>query len=108
MLTVGANIIRCRLQKGITQAELAARCGIHQPNLSNIEKEKQNVVEYTNQLKTEFPYKEELTTRKNRLVEVDSIIIAKAKEVAENKKVMQGLQNEGEEDKQTPCQKRNS
>jgi hypothetical protein len=41
-------------------------------------------------------------------VEVDSIIIAKAKEVAENKKVMQGLQNEGEEPKQTSCQKRNS
>ena len=74
----------------------------------NIEKEKQNVVEYTNQLKAEFPYKEELTTKKNRLVEVDSIIIAKAKEVAENKKVMQGLQNEGEEPKQTSCQKRNS
>ncbi|MDQ6902279.1 MAG: hypothetical protein M3139_04600, partial [Bacteroidota bacterium] len=67
----------------------------------NIEKEKQNMIEYTKQLEAEFPYKEELTTKKSRLMEVDGIIIGKAKEVDEKKKASMGLQITGEEAKQT-------
>lgn len=67
----------------------------------NIEKEKHNIDEYTNQLETEFPYQEELLTKRKRLVEVDGIIIAKAKEVAENKNVVTSLPTIEGEAKQT-------
>ena len=43
MLNPGARIYRFRAQKGWTQAELAARAGIAQANLSNIEKGKQDI-----------------------------------------------------------------
>ncbi|HUZ57250.1 MAG TPA: hypothetical protein VMU83_00535 [Hanamia sp.] len=73
----------------------------------NIEKEKQDLMEYSKQLNWMFPYKEELNSKKERLLEIDSIIIAKAKEVDESKKVMTSLQNEGEEPLQACCLKRN-
>jgi N12 class adenine-specific DNA methylase len=68
--------------------------------IRNIEKEKQDIAEYSNQLNSLFPYKDELNSKKERLIEVDGIIVAKAKEVDENKKAMACLQNEGEESKQ--------
>ena len=40
-------------------------------------------------------------------MEIDSIIIAKAKEVDESKKVMTSLQNDVEEPQQACCLKRN-
>lgn len=64
---------------------------------AHIEKENQNVMEYRNQLNEEFPYKEELTTKRNRLIEVDSLIVSKAKEVEENKKAGLGGGNVVEE-----------
>ena len=73
----------------------------------NLEKEKQEVIEYSKQLNSMFPYKEELDSKKERLLEIDSIIIAKAKEVDESKKVMTSLQNEGDETRQACCLKRN-
>ncbi|HUZ58729.1 MAG TPA: helicase-related protein [Hanamia sp.] len=73
----------------------------------NIEKEKQDIGEYSKQLNFLFPYKEELNSKKGRLMKIDSIIIAKAKEVDESKKVMTSLQNEGEEPQQAYCLKRN-
>jgi len=69
--------------------------------LRNIEKEKQDIVEYSKQLNSLFPYKDELNSKKERLIEVDGIIIAKAKEADENKKAMMTLQKEGAEPQQT-------
>ncbi|MBI3307431.1 MAG: helix-turn-helix domain-containing protein [Candidatus Omnitrophica bacterium] len=43
MLPVGHQIYLERLRKGLTQAGLASACGIAQPNLSNIEKGKQDL-----------------------------------------------------------------
>src|SRR5665213_483663 len=63
----------------------------------NLEKEKQDVIEYSKQLNSMFPYKEELDAKKERLLEIDSIIIAKAKEIDESKKVTEGLHSIGEE-----------
>ncbi|HET7116099.1 MAG TPA: helicase-related protein [Hanamia sp.] len=65
----------------------------------NIEKEKQDIAEYSKQLNSLFPYKDELNSKKERLIEVDGIIIAKAKEVDENKKTIMSLQNESDEPK---------
>lgn len=73
----------------------------------NIEKEKQDIAEYSKQLNSLFPYKDELNSKKERLIEVDGIIIAKAKEADENKKAMMTLQKEVEEPKQSPSLKRN-
>ncbi|MDQ2719363.1 MAG: hypothetical protein M3Z26_06320 [Bacteroidota bacterium] len=61
--------------------------------IRNIEKEKQDISEYSKQLNSLFPYKDELNTKKERLIEVDNIIIAKAKEVDESKKQSLELQN---------------
>ena len=73
----------------------------------NIEKEKQDVAEYSKQLNSMFPYKEELNSKKERLMEIDSIIIAKAKEVEESKKVVTSLQNDSEEPNHVCYPKRN-
>ena len=43
MLNIGEKIYQCRLKKAYTQAWLASQCGIPQPNLSNIEKGKQDL-----------------------------------------------------------------
>ena len=43
MVYVGSNITQQRIRKGLTQAQLAMRCIIPQPNLSNIEKGKQDL-----------------------------------------------------------------
>lgn len=43
MITIGQGIYKKRLEEGITQAELVRRTGIPQPNLSNIEKGKQDM-----------------------------------------------------------------
>ena len=43
MFNPGIRIYQYRLQKGLTQAQLASQCGIPQPNLSNIEKGKQDL-----------------------------------------------------------------
>jgi transcriptional regulator with XRE-family HTH domain len=43
MLTIGYQILVMRQEKGMTQAELAKKAGIPQPNLSNIEKGKQDL-----------------------------------------------------------------
>ena len=43
MLNPGLKICECRSRKGWTQAELAARAGIAQANLSNIEKGKRDL-----------------------------------------------------------------
>ena len=43
MLEIGSQIYLRRLEKGMTQAELARRAGIPQPNLSNIEKGKRDL-----------------------------------------------------------------
>jgi transcriptional regulator with XRE-family HTH domain len=43
MMTVGQDIYRRRIEAGITQLELVRRTGIPQPNLSNIEKGKQDM-----------------------------------------------------------------
>jgi hypothetical protein len=75
--------------------------------IHNIEKEKQNIAEYSKQLNSLFPYKDELNAKKERLIEVDGTIIAKAKEIDENKKAMACLQNESEESKQVPGAGRN-
>ncbi|MDE3185127.1 MAG: hypothetical protein KGM16_17085 [Bacteroidota bacterium] len=72
----------------------------------NIGKEKQDVGEYSKQLNSVFPYKEELNTKKERLLEVDSIIINKAKEINESKKVTESLQSIGEESQKACCIKR--
>lgn len=68
--------------------------------IRNIEKEKLDIAEYSKQLNSLFPYKDELNSKKERLIEVDGIIIAKAKEVDENKKAMVSLQNGDEEPKE--------
>lgn len=68
--------------------------------IRNIEKGKQDITEYSKQLNSLFPYKDELNSKKERLIEVDGIIIAKAKEVDENKKAMVSLQNGNEEPKE--------
>lgn len=65
--------------------------------IRNIKKEKEDIAEYSKQLNSLFPYKDELNTKKERLIEVDGIIIAKAKEIDENKKAMMALENEGDE-----------
>lgn len=75
--------------------------------IRNIEKEKQDIAEYSKQLNSLFPYKDELHSKKERLIEVDGIIIAKAKEVDESKKAIMSFQNEGEEPKQTQGASRN-
>ena len=75
--------------------------------IRNIEKEKQDIAEYSKQLNSLFPYKDELNSKKERLIEVDNIIIAKAKEVDENKKAMASLQNKDEEPKQVQGAGRN-
>ena len=75
--------------------------------IHNIEKEKQDIAEYSKQLNSLFPYKDELNSKKERLIEVDGIIIAKAKEVDENKKAMMNLQNEGAEPQQVERAGRN-
>ncbi len=72
----------------------------------NIEKEKQDVGEYSKQLNSMFPYKEELNSKKERLIEIDSIIISKAKEIDESKKVTESLPSIGEEPQKTGCNKR--
>ena len=72
----------------------------------NIEKEKQDVGEYSKQLNSMFPYKEELNSKKERLIEIDSIIISKAKEIDESKKVTESLPSIGEEPQKTSCNKR--
>ena len=43
MLAIGHQIYQRRLDRGMTQAQLAQRVGIPQPNLSNIEKGRQDV-----------------------------------------------------------------
>jgi len=43
MLTVGQNLYLERIRRGLSQAELSRRTGIPQPNLSNIEKGKQDI-----------------------------------------------------------------
>lgn len=43
MFSPGIRIYQYRLRKGVTQAQLASQCGIPQPNLSNIEKGKQDL-----------------------------------------------------------------
>ena len=43
MLPIGLQIYQKRLERGMTQAELAQKAGIPQPNLSNIEKGKQDI-----------------------------------------------------------------
>lgn len=75
--------------------------------IRNIEKEKQDLEEYSKQLNSIFPYKDELNYNKERLVEVDNIIIAKAKEIDENKKTMVSLQNECDEPAPTYISSRN-
>jgi N12 class adenine-specific DNA methylase len=72
----------------------------------NVEKEKQNIVEYRTQLDARFPYAEELFTKRDRLIEVDNIIIAKAKEVDENQKEKAGIQNQVIPEAQTASLKR--
>ena len=52
----------------------------------NIEKEKRDAEEYSKQFNAEFPYKEELKTKKERLTEIDYSIIQKSKEVDEAQK----------------------
>jgi len=74
--------------------------------IRNIEKEKQDIGEYSKQLNTMFPYKEELNTKKERLLEVDRIIINKAKEIDESKKGKECLQSIGEEPQKECCIKR--
>ncbi len=44
---IGSVIQQVRLQKGLTQAQLASGCGIPQPNLSNIEKGKHDLTVFT-------------------------------------------------------------
>jgi hypothetical protein len=39
-----------------------------------------NIIDYSQQLKAEFPYKQELTDKKQRLNEVDMIIVNKTKQ----------------------------
>jgi hypothetical protein len=70
--------------------------------IHNIEKEKLDIAEYSKQLNSLFPYKDELNSKIERLIEVDGIIMAKAKEVDESKKAIMSHQNEneGEEPKQ--------
>jgi N12 class adenine-specific DNA methylase len=82
--------------KSLPNGEVAAGLQIKQAILElpekierfsrNIEKEKQNTEEYSKQFKAEFPYKVELETKKERLTEIDTSIIQKAKEVDEAKK----------------------
>ena len=43
MLTVGQNLYLERIRRRLSQAELSRRTGIAQPNLSNIEKGKQDI-----------------------------------------------------------------
>lgn len=43
MPETGYAVTYCRLEKGWTQAQLARKCGIPQPNLSNIEKGKKDL-----------------------------------------------------------------
>ena len=43
VVAIGQKIYLLRIKKGITQAELSVRSGIPQANLSNIEKEKQDL-----------------------------------------------------------------
>lgn len=43
MINTGLKIQECRIRKGLTQAELAARAGVAQANLSNIEKGKRDL-----------------------------------------------------------------
>ncbi len=47
MLIIGEKILQYRIRKGLTQAHLAAECGIPQPNLSNIEKGKKDLTVFT-------------------------------------------------------------
>lgn len=43
MLTIGDHILLLREQRGLTQAQFARLTGVPQPNLSNIEKGKQDI-----------------------------------------------------------------
>lgn len=43
MVPIGHQIYKKRLERGMTQAELAQKAGIPQPNLSNIEKGRQDI-----------------------------------------------------------------
>lgn len=43
MFEIGTKIYRLRLEKRLTQRELAARAGVYQANLSNVEKGKQDL-----------------------------------------------------------------
>lgn len=43
MLALGQKLQKLRVERGMTQAELARRAGVPQPNLSNIEKEKHDL-----------------------------------------------------------------
>ena len=43
MLEIGFSIYYYRLEKGMTQTELARKAGVPQPNLSNIEKGKKDI-----------------------------------------------------------------
>lgn len=63
----------------------------------NIENERIDIGEYSKQLNSHFPYKDELNTKIERLNVIDSIIVAKAKEADENKKAMMNLQTEMEQ-----------
>ena len=47
MLMIGSNIAHARLERKMTQAQLAGQCGIPQPNLSNIEKGKKDLMVFT-------------------------------------------------------------
>ncbi len=47
VMMIGSSIAQYRLRKGLTQAQLAAKCGIPQPNLSNIEKGKRDLTVFT-------------------------------------------------------------
>ncbi|HUZ57199.1 MAG TPA: hypothetical protein VMU83_00280 [Hanamia sp.] len=60
----------------------------------NIEKEKENLLIYSKELHTPFPYKDELGRKKERLIEVDGIIVAKAKELDEKQNESASISNE--------------